>query len=157
VIAVAAHIVGDTATAEDIASEAFERLARQTTEVRDTDAWLRTVAYRSALNELRRRERQVRAHRRAAAEAPVPRTPDELVDDGDRRAATAVARLPAQQKAAALLCWGDGLSVGEAAEVMGCAASTVRVHLFRARRTLQPMLRDGVAASTFTDDERTTP
>jgi DNA-directed RNA polymerase specialized sigma24 family protein len=56
VIAVAAHIVGDTATAEDIASEAFERLARQTVDVRDKDAWLRTAAYRSALNELRRRE-----------------------------------------------------------------------------------------------------
>jgi DNA-directed RNA polymerase specialized sigma24 family protein len=53
VIAVAAHIVGDTATAEDIASEVFERLARHTVDVRDKDAWLRTAAYRSALNELR--------------------------------------------------------------------------------------------------------
>jgi DNA-directed RNA polymerase specialized sigma24 family protein len=35
VIAVAAHIVGDTATAEDIASEVFERLARQTDDVRE--------------------------------------------------------------------------------------------------------------------------
>jgi RNA polymerase sigma-70 factor (ECF subfamily) len=155
VIAVAAHIVGDTATAEDIASEAFERLARRTGEVRDTDAWLRTVAYRAALNELRRRERQERAHRRAASEAPVPRTPDELVDDGDRAAAAAIARLPAKQKAAALLCWGEGLAVTEAAAILGCAASTVRVHLFRARRTLQPMLRDLMPPST--DDERSAP
>jgi DNA-directed RNA polymerase specialized sigma24 family protein len=59
------------------------------------------------------------------------------------------------QKVAALLCWGDGLSVSEAAAVLGCAASTVRVHLFRARRTLQPMLREATPRST--DDERSTP
>jgi RNA polymerase sigma factor (sigma-70 family) len=84
----------------------------------------------------------------------VPRTPEELVDDGDRGAAEAIARLPAKQRVAALLCWGDGLSIGETAAVLGCAASTVRVHLFRARRTLQPMLRDATPGST---DEGNTP
>jgi DNA-directed RNA polymerase specialized sigma24 family protein len=39
-----------------------------------------------------------------------------------------------------VLCWGDGLSPGEASEAIGCSSATVRVHLHRARRTLAAAL-----------------
>ena len=64
----------------------------------------------------------------------------DVVDPVDASLAAAVTRLSPNQRAAVVLCWGDGLSAAEAADAIGCSAATVRVHLHRARRSLAAAL-----------------
>jgi RNA polymerase sigma factor (sigma-70 family) len=52
----------------------------------------------------------------------------------------AIGRLPAMQQTCFRLCLVEGLSSAEAAGATGLAESTVRVHVFRARRALQEHL-----------------
>jgi len=63
--------------------------------------------------------------------------------DGDSRGAVrqAVADLPAAQRDAVILCELVGMTIAEAAEVLGWGKSRVKVTLFRARRRLREMLR----------------
>lgn len=140
-VAVAAHLLGDRTAAEDVVQEAFIQLAARQDEVEDPGAWVRTVTYRRALNELRRRERE-----RAAVSRHTRLTewgyPNDVVDPMDARLAAALGQLSANQRAAVLLCWVDELSVHEAAQTIGCATATVRVHLHRARKALSRILRE---------------
>jgi RNA polymerase sigma factor (sigma-70 family) len=48
-----------------------------------------------------------------------------------------VRSLPAQQRAVIALFYYEDLSVEDVAGVLGCAVSTVKVHLHRARETLR--------------------
>lgn len=135
VVAVAAHLLGERAGAEDIAQEAFIQLAAHLDEVKEPGAWLRTVTYRRALNELRRRERERNAFKRHS-NGQTQTFPADLIDPADVRLADALGRLSGNQRAASLLCWVDELSASEAAQIIGCTAATVRVHLHRARKAL---------------------
>ena len=147
VVAVAAHLLGDLAGAEDVAQDAFMRLAAETGHIENPGNWLRTVAYRSAISEIRRRDRERRAHHRSARmadRAPVD-VPETLVTDEFRGLGDAMSRLPFMQRASALMCWGDDLTTREVADLLGCSVATVRVHLHRARKALQAGLDEGSA------------
>lgn len=137
IVAVVYHLLGNREAAEDITSDAVVALLEHDGEIRDVGAWLRTVAYRRALNELRRQQREHAATIRLTDLQPPPHWEVELHDHNQAEVAEAVAQLPNQQRAAALLHWGDDLPVNEVARIMGCAAPTVRVHLYRARRRLR--------------------
>lgn len=58
----------------------------------------------------------------------------------EQRIAEAVAMLPWRQKAAFSLIELEENSIAEAAQLMGCAEATVRVHLHRAKQTLRKQL-----------------
>jgi DNA-directed RNA polymerase specialized sigma24 family protein len=49
-------------------------------------------------------------------------------------------RLPPMQKTCFRLCLVEGLTSGETANALGVAESTVRVHVFKARQTMQRLL-----------------
>lgn len=140
-VAVASHLLGDRSAAEDIVQEAFVRLADELDTVDDPGPWLRTVTYRRALNELRRRDRERAAISRHAATV-TDSYPAELVDPIDARLAAALGQLRGNQRAAVLLCWVDEVSTAEAAGTIGCSAATVRVHLHRARKALGHALEE---------------
>jgi RNA polymerase sigma-70 factor (ECF subfamily) len=106
-VALAAHLLGDRALAEDVAQDEVRRATRE----------------RAALGR--------RGPDREEADTRVSGPPD-LID--------AVSALPLNQRIALVLVDGDGLSPNEAGGVMGCAPSTVRVHLHRARRALRSSL-----------------
>ncbi|MGH7719295.1 MAG: RNA polymerase sigma factor, partial [Gemmatimonadaceae bacterium] len=57
-----------------------------------------------------------------------------------RRIGEAVEQLPNMQRTCFRLCMVEGLSSAEAANAIGLAESTVRVHVFKARRALQELL-----------------
>jgi RNA polymerase sigma-70 factor (ECF subfamily) len=55
--------------------------------------------------------------------------------------AAAMDRLPERQRAAVALCYDQGLSCSEAAQVMGVSIGTMESLLFRARRSLRDWLK----------------
>lgn len=121
----------DPADAEDIAQEAFARTLRNWRRVRsgtNPAGYVATVAFRLA-------QRTVRW---PAADLGIPQPdPGRSVEDtvaGRLEAAAVLDGLSPGQRAAAVLVWYLGFSAEEAAGVLHVEGSTVRKHLFRARR-----------------------
>ena len=50
-----------------------------------------------------------------------------------------------KQRDAVLLIYGEGLSHAAAAEVLGCAETTISWHVHEARKRLKVLLRDAAA------------
>lgn len=126
-------MLGDRGAAEDVAQEAFVRLYARWRKVSTYDrpgAWVRRVAIRVASRTLRRGATVELSEADGAHE---PR-----VADLDLR--RALLRLPATQRAAVVLHYYEDRPVSEVAALLGCAPSTAKVHLHRARKRLAAML-----------------
>jgi DNA-directed RNA polymerase specialized sigma24 family protein len=119
---------GRADVAEDATAEAFARAFAQGDRLRDPIAWIYRVAFRVAIDELRRDKTRTQER-----EGVVP--PPELVGVAD-----ALKRLSPNQRAAVTLRYVLDLDVAEVAHRMGTAEPTVRVHLFRARKRLRQLL-----------------
>lgn len=130
-------IVGELADAEAVAQDAFEKALSRWERVRDYDrpgAWIRRIAIRDAVRSARRRSK----HDPLGMDPIVH--PEPLTDrlDLDR----ALLSLPINQRAAVALHHLLGWPTAEIADALGCAESTVRVHLHRGRRALVDLLHD---------------
>lgn len=119
--------------AEDAMAEAFARALEYGDRVRDPLPWLYRTAFRIAAGELRSERRN----------PPVPPEPVPGVDPDDiREVLVALRALSPNQRAAVSLCDQEGVPAVEAAPLLGMAAATVRVHLFRGRRRMRELLKD---------------
>lgn len=132
---------GDLERAQDCAQEAFLRAWRRWdtvgAETADPVAWVRTVAWRLAVNDWRRSVAHLRALARHGAPPDTPSlSPDAVA------VRTAIARLPREQQVTLVLHHVAGLPVREVAQVLDVAEGTVKARLSRARAALAPMLRD---------------
>lgn len=134
-------IVGNRATAEDIAQEAFARAYISWSKLwpdGNPAGWVHRVATNLALSWRRRAGREVRAlqrlGRRTDLTVPAPEVHPELHH--------AIAELPRRQRAAVALHYMLGLSMEEAATAMGCKPGTVKSLLFSARDRLRTQLGD---------------
>ena len=143
-MAVAIEYAGNREDAEDIVQDTFRR-AYQNLDRFDTkrsfEPWFFTILRNTARNAAK--SRRTRAHEtlrpeHASAE-PGPFENARRVELRQRISA-AVSRLPPMQQTCFRLCLIEGLSSAEAASAMGLAESTVRVHVFKARQTLQELL-----------------
>jgi RNA polymerase sigma-70 factor (sigma-E family) len=126
-------MLGDRQAAEDVAQEAFIRLYARWRRVSRYDppgAWVRRVAIRLAS--------RARGRRSASGTMEDRLAPVETAPDPDLR--RALLTLTANQRAAVVLHYLEDLPVVEVATLMGCAPSTARVHLHRARRRLAELL-----------------
>jgi RNA polymerase sigma-70 factor (ECF subfamily) len=137
-----AHFVyamtGDAAEAQDAAQEAFARAWQRWDQVsgyESPEGWVRTVAWRLAINRWRRARNRLHAHVRHGAESSAP-APSE-----DNVAIMAALRLlPAEQRMAIVLHHLVGRSVAEIAAETGTPEGTIKARLARGRRALRPML-----------------
>jgi RNA polymerase sigma factor (sigma-70 family) len=143
-MAVALEYAGNREDAEDIVQDTFRR-AYQNLDRFDTkrsfEPWFFTILRNTARNAAK--SRGTRSHdtlgpQHASAE-PGPFENTRRAELRQRISA-AVSRLPAMQQTCFRLCLIEGLSSAEAASAMGLAESTVRVHVFKARQTLQGLL-----------------
>ena len=116
--------------AEEATAEAFARALAQGEPLRDPLAWIYRVAFRVAIDEVRR-------ERRRAPEAEALVAPPELVG-----LIGALRRLTPNQRAAVVLRHVGDLDVDEVAKRIGCSRATVRVHLYRARSRLRELLAE---------------
>jgi RNA polymerase sigma-70 factor (ECF subfamily) len=119
---------GRADVAEEATAEAFARAIASRDRLRDPLAWVYRVAFRVAIDELRRDRR-----RTTLTDAPI--APPEFAG-----LVEALRKLSPNQRAAIVLRHMLDLDVAEVAKRMGVAAPTVRVHLHRGRERLRELL-----------------
>jgi RNA polymerase sigma-70 factor (ECF subfamily) len=122
---------GRRQVAEDAIAEAFARAIEHEASVREPLPWIYRTAFRLATRELQREKR------------PVPVAPDPVpgIDPLDvQELLDALGQLSPHQRAAVLLHDEQGFTSPEVGRLLGMAAPTVRVHLFRGRRRLRALL-----------------
>jgi RNA polymerase sigma-70 factor (ECF subfamily) len=135
-VAVAAHMTGSIAVAEDLVQGAFEQyLKTGDGEIVNPGGWLTTVVTRRCLNEIRRRGREARALQRSEPSREQSDREPAFFSRPELEAALSV--LSPRQRALIVLVEGVDMSVAGAAHAVGCKASTASVHLTRARRALR--------------------
>lgn len=153
-VSVAQRITRSRGDAEEIAQEAFVRVWTKAPGWRASEGEFRgarfsTWLYRVVVNLSIDRRR--RPQTGALEEAGDPADPGETALQSLERArlsaqvAAAVASLPERQRAALTLCFYEGLSNREAAEILSLTPGAVESLLVRARRTLRQVLA-GVAS-----------
>jgi RNA polymerase sigma factor (sigma-70 family) len=139
----------DADAAGDVLADTFlvawRRLERVPSEPRP---WLLAVARRVLANHRRGEARREALVIRLASE-PRRRRPDPSEGAG---VAGALDRLSSRDREALLLVYWDGLSPGEAAQVLGCSALAFRSRLHRARRRLSHALEADEEAETQIHD-----
>lgn len=122
----------DHARAQDLGQEAFARTYRHWRRVRrgpNPAGYVYTVAFRLLKDRLEQVDEPLRPEGLLAGGS----------EDGTLDTLTVAAvieAMPARRRACAALCFYLGFSSGQAAEILGIAASTVRVQLCRAREDL---------------------
>jgi RNA polymerase sigma-70 factor (ECF subfamily) len=147
------RFLGDAATAEDVAQDAFWRAWQYRASfdaARPFAPWLYAIARRAALDERGKPHRRdttwsdlsPAGQERAAAPADTPGA-DALIEaltvrDQVREALRA---LPPDQRLCVILREYEGRSHGEIAAILGCSEGNARVLTHRARRALRELLR----------------
>ncbi len=121
---------GRTDIAEDATAEAFARAIAHRDELRDPVAWIYRVAFRVAIDEIRRESR--RSEGRQDEDGTVEPELDGVM--------SALRHLSPNQRAAVTLRYVLDLETDEIAARMGIARPTVRVHLHRAKKRLGELL-----------------
>ncbi|MDP1632058.1 MAG: RNA polymerase sigma factor [Caulobacter sp.] len=129
--------------ADDVAQEAMTAAWTGLSRLRDDEgfrSWLYGVAWRKALSHIRS---TTRATRRDQDWSETLSAGEGGLSTEDRLALrTAMAALPADQRAAVALCLGEGWSHAEAAEALGLPLGTIKSHVARGRDKLLQALGD---------------
>ena len=151
VVSLIARITGDRALAEDLAQEtfvkAFRNLAAFDT-TRRLSSWLFRIAHNTAIDAIRRSRPPPgsMAATQIASTGPrhepaTPPEPDPVERQELRRALeAALSELRADQRAAIVLRYENGLSFDEIGTVLGVPEVTARSHVHRARKELARLL-----------------
>jgi RNA polymerase sigma-70 factor (ECF subfamily) len=153
-VAVAQRVTGSRGDAEEVAQEAFLRVWTKAPQWRAADGEFRgarftTWLYRVVVNlGIDRRRRPTASPLEAAGDPADPA--DSALQSLEKaqlsaQVAAAVATLPDRQRAALTLCFYEGLSNREAAEILDLTPGAIESLLVRARRSLRQAL-SGVAA-----------
>ena len=146
-----ARILADDTEAWDVVQMAFlkawQKLDRYDPKYSFT-TWLYRIGTNLAIDLLRSRTSRERAHKAGtehrlrvvgSGESAGSRVDSGEADDILREL---VGVLTPQQRSAFVLREMEGLETAEVADVLGCSATTVRNHIFQARKALRRELRD---------------
>jgi RNA polymerase sigma-70 factor, ECF subfamily len=139
---VAYRVVGEVATAEDVAAEALARAYAHWERIEGlpwVDAWVLRVTANLALDVARRR--------RPLVDPPAPVESEDAIATRLAMVA-ALDRLPRRQREAVALYYLAGLSEEEVGRALGIAAGTVKSHLHRGLSALR-RLEDGLVEVRF--------
>jgi RNA polymerase sigma-70 factor (ECF subfamily) len=143
-LAVALEYMRTLEDAEDVVQDTFGRVLENLQRydpARRFEPWFFTILRNTARNAAR--FRQLRQHEQLAAEhASDAAGPFEQASRSElqQRIDAALDALPMMQRACFRLCTVEGLTSAEAGRALGLAESTVRVHVYKAKRVLQERL-----------------
>lgn len=146
-LALAIRVVGDHQLAEDVVQEALSKLWREAGRFDPSRGsfagWWRRILMNSALDS-RRKLRVVTPLDEAGEVADPGPSPQRLAEQADlaARVEQAAAPLPARQRAAISLFYGEGLSMQEIADALETSEKAVEGLLLRARTSLKELLKD---------------
>ncbi|MEA2433378.1 MAG: hypothetical protein QOG54_835 [Actinomycetota bacterium] len=129
-------IVRNAETAKDVAQDAFIQVDKHWAKVSRydrPDLWVRRVAIRLAVKNVRRQALGDKLIRRLAQS---PRSDPSTDLDLDE----ALSELSPMQRAAVVLYYYEGFDTTDLGHILDCSAATVRVHLNRARNKLRAVL-----------------
>lgn len=150
-----ARRVTDPFTVADLTADTFlaviESAANYRPESGPARAWLYGIARNMLAAEHRRAAREQRVERRISGRRllepdDVARLEEQIDASREyRRLLSDLDRLPERERAVLELVAVDGITVGEAAAVLGVRAGTARVRLHRARRALRHPGRSGAS------------
>jgi len=149
-LALARRVLGNAAEAEDVVQESMLRVwthAPRWQPLALFRTWLTRVVVNLCLD---RKRRAPWVELEAAGEIvdPTPGAGEQTErNERDRLVADAIAKLPARQRAAIMLTYGDGMSNGQVAEILGTSVSAVETLLVRGKQNLRRAL-DSVIAGT---------
>lgn len=132
--------------AADLAQETFVRAWQQLDTFRGNSrfsTWLYRLAIRVCLNAKRAETSRHRTRDSFALESTSHPSPLDSSPETERveRVQSALQRLEPQLRAAIVLTVFDGLGHAEAAQILGCAETTVSWRIFMARRKLRRWLK----------------
>ncbi len=137
-------VTGDAGAAEDLAQDAFIRVAGRFGHLRNPDAfgaYLRRALINLCKNHFRRRDTE-RAYLDAQGR-PDPVHPQDATDTHDA-IREALMRLPLRQRAAIALRYFEDLSVEETARAIGCRPGTVKSLTARGLESLRAAMSEEV-------------
>lgn len=147
VFRVALGQTGSRADAEDICQDVFLRLLNAQTIFESDEhvkAWLIRVAINASRDLQRRQVRRAidsLEDHRAEAEQKLAQTGSEATGREDGGELWQLVRaLPAEQRTAIELFYGEDCTTDEVADLCGCSPGAVRMRLHRARETLRALL-----------------
>ena len=147
VFRLAYRLTGDRHDAEDLTQEVFVRVFRSLDGYTPGtfEGWLHRITTNLFLDGARRKQRirfDALSDERAARLASPAAAPDDAYVDQrfDADVEAALATLPADFRAAVVLCDVEGLSYEEVAEIMGAKMGTVRSRIHRGRAMLRRAL-----------------
>jgi RNA polymerase sigma-70 factor, ECF subfamily len=132
----------DRAQAEDAVQDAFASALLRWRVLRgyhDPEAWVRTVAFRRAIDQRRRSARQLRALLRLGPPPPLPPVGADHVD-----LVRALGKLPLAQREVLVLHYVAELAVERVAAELRLPVGTVKSRLARGRAALAHQLQPGV-------------
>lgn len=142
---VALRMVGDGASAEDVAQDALVAAWRALPDFRGEaqfSTWLHRIVLNSALNHVTRR----RLDRELTGDEPIDPAdqPEASVESQHREQAlrVAISRLPFEQRAPLVMYQFEGYTYDQTAEILQVSEATVRGRIYRARRALVDSMRD---------------
>jgi len=137
-------LTGDRYQAEDLAQDAFVRVAGRFRHLRDPDAfegYLRRTIVNLFTSQLRRR-RVERAYLAREARRPEPVSADEPDVETREELWAAVHRLPERQRAAVVLRYYEDLSERDVAAALGCSPAAAKSLVARGMETLRGVVRE---------------
>jgi RNA polymerase sigma factor (sigma-70 family) len=145
----ATALVGDPAVGEELAQEALLAVGRRLGGIDAPGAYLRRAVVHRAASWHRWHGRELRRVHRLAAERVHAQTSDDW-SGPTREVLAALAPLPYRQRAAITLRFWADWSDEQIAAALGCAPTTVRVHVHRGLAALRGVL----AAADHEEDPR---
>jgi RNA polymerase sigma-70 factor (ECF subfamily) len=138
--ALAARILCDLSAAEDVAQETFVRFARELSAIKEPSglrSWLFRVAANLCRDYLRSRTRR---NYREGDYADLCLQAEPGRNPAATGVASALAKLPPQEREAIVLVYYENLSHPAAARIAGCAPSTISWRIMLAKRKLKSLL-----------------
>ncbi|HTJ68026.1 MAG TPA: SigE family RNA polymerase sigma factor [Actinospica sp.] len=146
-------MVGSLSEAEDSVQEAFARAWQnwgRIGEYGDTEAWVRSVAFRISVSSWRKAVNRITAHkRRAAQEEELPGlSPDRLA------VVTALRRIDPELRQVIVLHHLLDRSVEEISRETGVPSGTVKARLVRGRKALAPHLAESAGEAAAADKSK---
>ncbi len=141
--AMAVNVLGNRQDAEDVCQEAFVQAYRRLDRFDRSlslRTWLFTILYRRCLDALRKKRRFQSFFARVSAASRLSVGGGSNVPENREISKVLLEALTVKERMALVLWANEGLNSCEIAGILGCSASTARVHLFNGRKKIKVLL-----------------